>query len=82
MTGLCPTLWGGKIEGGCQRLALAILDGPLPSSNNNYEHSCLGPSLAAYKTVLWGVLTYLLGIICNALLLSGNARNDVRWWFY
>jgi hypothetical protein len=82
MTGPCPASSGSKIEDGCRRLALAISDGPSPLSNNENKRSCLGPLLATYETVSWGASTYLLGDVRNALLLSGNACNNVHWWFY
>ncbi|KAL3772701.1 hypothetical protein ACHAW5_002676 [Stephanodiscus triporus] len=67
----------GKNEGEYRRMALAISEG-LSSNENGSSH--VGP--ATYTVISWGAALYLLSVIHDILLLSGNTRNDVRWWLY
>jgi hypothetical protein len=63
-----------------QRMALAvILVDPSSIEDENERHH---PGTMTYAVVSWGAALYLLGVICDALLLSGNARDDLHWWFY
>jgi len=53
-----------------QRMALTI------ESNES------STGLDTYTTVSWRAGLYLLRVIHDILLLSGNARDDLRWWLY
>ena len=53
-----------------QRMALAI----------ESDESSTGVN--TYTTVSWRAGLYLLRVIHDILLLSGNARDDLRWWLY
>jgi hypothetical protein len=79
-----PAPPGSNIEGGGghhhQSMALAVISvGPSSIEDENERHH---PGTTTYAVVSWGAASYLLGVIRDALLLSGNARDDLRWWFY
>ncbi|KAL3823889.1 hypothetical protein ACHAXA_005471 [Cyclostephanos tholiformis] len=80
-TGSRPASTSGNSEGVVYpRLALAITDG-WTMSDDESERLISGP-LAKYTTVSWGAASYLLGVMRDVLLLSGDARDTVRWWLY
>lgn len=75
----CPVQPGrGKFEQQRTALKLHAIDSLLVHKEDVGE----GSSLVTYSTVSWRGALYLLRIMHDVLLLSGNAREDLRWWLY
>ena len=64
-----------------QGLALVITDSRMMSDDEDEEGSRSWPS-AIYTTVSWGAAFYLLGVMRDVLVLSGDARDDVHSWLH
>jgi len=58
-----------------QRMVLKLLK---DSSSLSDE----GQVVVTYTTSSWRAVLYLLRVLHDILVLSGNARDDLRWWFY
>jgi len=59
-----------------QRMVLKLLE---DSSSSSSEE---GQVVVTYTTSSWRAVLYLLRVLHDILVLSGNARDDLRWWFY
>jgi hypothetical protein len=69
-------------EGAANRmLALVIMDSRMTSVEKSEEGLCSWPC-AMYTAVSWGAAFYLLGVMRDVLVLSGDARDDVRLWLH
>lgn len=57
-------------------LALVIMDSRMTLDEKSEEGLRSWPC-AMYTAVSWGAAFYLLGVMCDVLVLSGDARDDV-----
>ncbi|KAL7536282.1 hypothetical protein ACHAXR_007042 [Thalassiosira sp. AJA248-18] len=63
---------------GKSKLAIVLSNRKSSGEGNNFSSE----SCVTYATVSWRAALYLLHVIHDILLLSGNGRDDLRWWFH